>query len=411
MTKQQSLWHLGRLRRSEDREFLQPGLCDALLINANQLENNCNGTAAYLEETRLPYMVDPMLWRLQLPAWWRNEQGDVKRNYARLASRYSEGTDVRMAEGPLLDCVPGDTEWQRIAKNIVSYQRDRLSEQVDLFHPEGLRPQRILAPALVTSGRQEDRLNRLLAEASAEAAGEPVVVTFVLPRERLTVPDEVNRALKTVATEGVAAYFIWTPDVTEELVLGDHQVFTELLSAISALAEFGVPVVHVQGSYVTEALHAVGVAGVVHHLGWVDKGEPAGERRGAIRSCQTYIPGLRHCARFHEAEQLGRSLDERQYLERYCDCRFCAGVFQKGQHPLDLLLEDQPVSTSQQRRTPTSRAATANAWHYLNARRQEVEAFGKEPVLEVVERDIARAAALAGRAPALERLAAELRTA
>ncbi|MGH2733074.1 MAG: hypothetical protein ACRDJG_09090 [Actinomycetota bacterium] len=403
------LWHLGRLRSSEDREFLQPGLCDELLINANQLENSPNGTAAYLEETQLPYVVDPMLWRLQLPAWWRNEKGDVKRNYSRLASRYSEGTDVRMAEGPLLDCVAGDAQWRRIAQNIVSYQRGRLSEQIDLFHPEGLAPQRILAPALVTLGSREDRLNRLLAEASAEAAGEPVAVTFVLPRERLAVPEEVIRALNAVAKDGVWAYFIWTPGVTEELLLSDHQVFSGLLRVIQALAESGVPVVHVQGTYLTEALHDIGVAGIVHHPGWVDKGEPAAEPRGALRSCQTYVPGLRHCAGFPEAKKLGRSLDESQYLERYCDCRFCARVFQLGQHPLDLLLEDQPVKG--RRRTPTSRAVTANAWHYLNARRLEVEAFRKDPALEVLEQDIARAVALAGQARGLERLVAELRSA
>src|SRR5437773_2182349 len=116
------LWHLGRLRRSEDREYLRPGLCDALFINANQMENNPEGTAGYLEATRLPYLVDPMLWRLQVPEWWRNARGDVKRNYRRLAARYVEGTNVRMAEAPLLESVTTDDEWRRLAQNVVSYQ-------------------------------------------------------------------------------------------------------------------------------------------------------------------------------------------------------------------------------------------------------------------------------------------------
>jgi hypothetical protein len=399
------------LRRSEDREFLVPGLCDALLINANQLENNPNGTAAYLEETKLPYLVDPMLSRLQLPAWWRNEEGDVKRNYARLASRYSQGADVRMAEGPLLESVSNDADWRQIAKNIVAYQRDRLSEQVDLFNPEGVRPQRIVAPGLVTWGRKEDRLNRLLGEASGEIAGEAVIVPFVLPRERIGLPAEVKEALRTVVSGPVAGYFVWTPGVTEELLLTDQDALTGLLTVVSTLAASGAPVVHLHGSYVTEALHELGVAGVAHHLGWVDKGEPAGEQRGAIRSTQTYVPGLRHCVRFPEAAEVGRHLDEGGYLERYCSCRFCAGVFERGQHPLDLLLEDQLVQPGKARRTPTSRATIANTWHYLNARRQEVEAFGTEPVIDVVERDIERASSLAGEARTLERLAAVLRSA
>jgi hypothetical protein len=405
------LWHLARLRTTEEREFLRPGLCDGVLINANQLENNPEGTTGYLEETKLPHMVDPMLSRLQVPAWWRNEQGEVKRNYARLASRYAEGTNIRMAELPLLDAVKTDTEWERLALNIVAYERDRLCEQLDLFNPEGRRPQGILAPALVASNQTEDRVNRVLAEASAEAAGESVFVTVVLPLERLASPSAVGHAIAETPNEAAAGYFIWTPSVLEEILIDDDAVFRGLLTAITKLADRGLPVVHVQGSYVTSALRRFGVAGVVNHLGWVDKGEPAEEKRGAIRSCRTYAPAVRHSILFQEAAALGRPLTEAEYLARYCDCKFCVGAFATGEHPLDLMLEDQAVVPGQRRRTPTSRATTANRWHYIHARRQEVAAFGSEPALDVVLRDIARAASLVGQVPELERLAARLRTA
>lgn len=406
-----ALWHLGRLRRSEDREFLRPGLCDGLLVNANQLENNPEGTTGYLEATGLPYIVDPMLWRLQIPAWWRNDKGDVKRNYARLASRYAEGTDVRMAEAALLESVQHEADWKRLAVNTVTYQRDRLCEQLDLFNPEGIRPHSILAPALVTLSAVEDRLNRLLAEATSEAAGEPVFVTFVLPANRLGAEAEVRRALAEAPTDGVAGYFVWTPGVTEDQLLNETTMFGGLLTVITQLAERGVPVTHAQGSYVTTALCAFGIAGVVHHLGWVDRGEPAAEQPNAIRSCRTYAPGVRHSVPFHEAAGLGRRLNESEYLAKYCDCAFCAGAFQMGEHPLDLMLEDQLVVPGRRRRMPTSRATTANTWHYLHARRQEVDAFGAQPASDVVQRDIERAASLVGRAPELERLADRLRTA
>src|SRR6266540_4531472 len=225
---------------------------------------------------------------------------------------------------------------------------------------------------------------------------------FILPRERLQAPTEVARALREVAADGVAGYFIWTPGVSEHLLLTDQDVFSALLSVIRALADQGVPIVHVHGSYTTAALHDVGLAGVVHHLAWVDRGEPVEELRGAARSCRTYVPGVRHTLRFGEAEQLGRSLNEEEYLERYCDCRFCEGVLANSQQPLDLLLEDQEIE-GQRRRTPTSRATAANMWHYVHARRQEVEAFSQSRALDVVGRDIGRAATLVGSAPALER--------
>jgi hypothetical protein len=199
--------------------------------------------------------------------------------------------------------------------------------------------------------------------------------------------------------------------VLEDVLLSEPDIFAGLLAVVGDLAGRGVPVVHLHGSYTTAALGRFGVGGVVHHLGWVDKGEPAGEQPSAIRSCRTYAPVVRHAVLFHEAETMGRPLVETEYLARYCDCGFCAGAFQVGEHPLDLMLEDQLVTPGQRRRMPTSRATRANMWHYLHARRQEVDFFGAQPAIDVVQRDIERAASLVGRAPELERLAAQLRSA
>jgi len=110
---------------------------------------------------------------------------------------------------------------------------------------------------------------------------------------------------------------------------------------------------------------------------------------------------------------LGRDLDAAEYIDRHCGSTVCTGAFDAGQHPLDLLLEDQPVAGQTRRRTLTSRAATLNGWHYLFTRRPEVQAFAAEPAADVLRRDIARAAALAGgeESARLQHLADELRTA
>jgi hypothetical protein len=112
---------------------------------------------------------------------------------------------------------------------------------------------------------------------------------------------------------------------------------------------------------------------------------------------------------------LGRPLDSTAYAERYCECAFCSGSFANGQHPLDLLLEDQYVAfkDGRGRRTPTGRAVALNTWHYLLSRRNEIRAFSEGPALEVIEVDVARAAALVGGydTDRLRRLATELRSA
>lgn len=413
MAEVKTLVHYLRLRASDELPFLQGGMCDELIVNANQLENSPESTAAHLRGTGYSYMIDPVLWRFQVPEWWRNDKGETKRNYRRLAKRYSEGTSIRMEEGRLLDAVKTAAEWERLSANIVRYQKDRLeiSCQLDLLDPtmsRELRPSRFIAPALVAESSREDEVNRLLIEGAAAAAGVPVLAMVVIPKERLTM-SRIDELIRTVPETGVRGVLLWTPAVTEDFLVGNHEALAALVLVIRTLGSRGIPVIQTQLGYTAAALSVVGIAGVAHHIGWVDSGEPAQESGGFARSCRTYVPGIRSSMRFGDAEACGRPLSRVQYEERYCECDFCVGVFSRGEHPLDILLEDQPVGLST-RRTPTSRATSANIWHYLLARGLEVRAFSSRRFDDVIAADIERAAALAGTGHALhlERLAKEL---
>src|ERR1700719_571927 len=342
----QPLHHIVRVRRSDDLTFVNAALMDEIVINANQLENSAQSTAACLHKTTLPFTVDPVLWRFQLPKWWRNEKDETKKNYRRLGAAYVRGTSIKIASGSLLDPVPGDDECRILASNVIEYQRGRLlgvPTQLDLLDEEPIRelhPTRLVAPSLVAYTPAEDRINRLLSEASAAAAGEAIAAQVIVPPERLTNTHELDRLLASVPVDGINSYFVWTPEVTEELLITDQQVLGGLLRLISTLANRGIPVGHQYGNYTIAALHDVGLSAMAHHLGWVDKGEPAEEKGFRLRSCQTYVPAVRHCLRFPQAAQIGRGLDGQAYHDRYCDCRFCTGAFETGEHPLDLLLED-----------------------------------------------------------------------
>jgi len=405
-----------RIRRSDDLHFIRPGLLDEVLVNANHLENSSLSTTTTLRESTVPFMVDPMLTRFQVPEWWRNERGETKRNYTRLGAIYVAGTSIQIAEGPLLQTVTGDAEWRLLARNILDYELGRPEPgvtQLDLLadeSPRELRPTRLIAPALVAFSAAEDRINRLLAEASAEIAELPLAVPVIVPMQRLLHADELRSLLASVLGDGVSYYLIWTPNVTEELMLTDERLFGRMLQLLSELAGRGVRVGHLNGSYTIAALHDVGIDAFVHHLGWVDKGEPAHEHGGGPRSCQTYVPGIRHTVRFDRARVLGYHLGAAEYAENYCQCDICVGTFKANQHPLDLLLEEHPVLNMGGRQTPTGRAAELNTWHYLISRRQEVEAFSARSASDVVARDMERAAALAGvhESNRLRRLAAEV---
>ena len=401
------LHHIVRIRTSEDLGFVRPGLMDELMVNANLLEHCPDSTASALELTTLPYCIDPVLTRFQMPDWWKNEKGETKRNYARLGAAYVRGTSVRIADGPLLETVPTDDQWRTIAQNVISYQRERLVDihpQLSLFRT-ALRPVRLLAPALVAFTGGEERVNRLLLEAAADAAGAPVGLPIIIPPERLADRASLERLIAAVAVDGVNSYFVWTPEVTESHLLEDPSLLSSLLWSVETLADRGVPVAHMHAGYLAFALHDLGMAAAVHHLGWVDRGEPARRSGGGPRSCQTYAPGVRRTVRFDRADTLGRGLTDTEFADLYCSCTFCIGALDAGQHPLDLLLESQTITDKRgrSRLTPTGRATGLNTWHYLHARRQEVERFSANAAVDVVSADIERASALAGR-PDGERL-------
>jgi hypothetical protein len=407
------LVHYARLRASEDLPFLQGGMCDEIIVNANQLENSSESTAAHLRATGYRYMVDPVLWRFQMPGWLRNTQGDIKRNYRRLARLYADGTRIRMEDGHLLELVERNADWERLAANIVAYQKERLNQacQLDLLDSRlstELRPSRCIAPALVAESSREDQINRLLVQASAAAAGGPVLAMVALPRERLRM-SEIADFLETVPEAGVLGYLLWTPGVTEDYLITTHESLAALIVTIRTLARRGPPVIQVQLGYTAVALSSIGVAGVAQHLGWVDQGDPAHQSGGGPASCQTYVPGVRTTKRFEDAFRCGMGLDRRAYRDLYCECRFCAGVFEQGGHPLNVLLAHQAVR-GQSRNMPTSQATAANTWHYLLSRRAEVLAFSAGMATDVIARDIERAGALAGQREAgrLQRLADEL---
>jgi hypothetical protein len=418
-TTRTPLHHIVRVRSSDELTYVSQGLMDEVVVNANQLENSIQATAAALWKTTLPFSVDPMLWRFQVPAWSQRNGGDTKRNYKRLGAAYTKGTGLTLGAASLLDTVSTDDQWCRLAANVVAYQRDRLHNvptQLELLSDlRELHPSRLTAPALVAFSPEEDRINRLMVDAAAAEAEAGVAAQVIVPIDRLVDHASLAALIASTPSDGVNSYSLWTPQVTEERLLSDPKILGALLRMIGELAGRGIAIGHQYGNYTVAALHDVGLASMTHHLGWVDKGEPILEQTFALRSCQTYVPGVRHCVRFHEAEALGRDLDPDQYAERYCECTFCAGMFQSGRHPFELLLETQTVEmkNGREREIPTARSVGANTWHFLLGRRNEVEAFSARPAVEVIEQDIERASALKRSSDAvrLGKLANELKSA
>ena len=117
-----------------------------------------------------------------------------------------------------------------MAANVVEYQRTRLlavPTQLDLLdtsHPRALHPARLMAPSLVAYSAVEDRINRLLVETSASVADHPIAAQIIVPADRLIDAAEVGRMMASIPADGISFYFIWTPEVSEEMLLAEHDL-------------------------------------------------------------------------------------------------------------------------------------------------------------------------------------------
>jgi hypothetical protein len=144
---------------------------------------------------------------------------------------FAKDTSNKMAAGPLLETVASDNEWRILAGNVIRYQRSRLHTvptQLDLLdaaHPRELHPTRLIAPGLVACSPEEDRINRLLIEASVDVAGVSVAAQLIAPLDRVLDLNQRRALLASMPTDGVNSVFIWTPEVTKEQLIADHAIF------------------------------------------------------------------------------------------------------------------------------------------------------------------------------------------
>lgn len=414
MTDLTKLRHLVRYRMDSDSDYLASGAMDAVLINANHLEHHLHTTAARTKQLGLPYLVDPMLWRFQVPAWWRRQSdGATKKNFVRLAAHYFSGTNVCVADSALGPEV-SDGDWRQIAANVILYEKARIVDEgggLLAMMEGGHAPAALIAPYLLANSPTEDRINRLLIEAAASQAGSKVIGHLALPVERIKVGRDLDEAADSIASDNVLGCFIWTERLTEERLYSSDADFDALLHIIDRLASKGIALWHAHGHFTAAALTQSGLTGLAHNLYWVDYGMQAAQPKGTPHySTRTYVPGLHQTLHFNNAIEIGRGLSIDKYRELYCSCHFCSSLIEHDQHPLDSMLEvmEVPGARGGIQYRPTDRALGANTYHYLWARQQEMAMFAANAAHDVLVAEVLRGQELLRGPSRLEKLLAKL---
>jgi hypothetical protein len=402
-----------RLRSADELGALTRAAPGAVVVNANLLEHRAARVSDWLADRGIPFLVDPVLWKFQVPSWWQREDGGLRRNFARLARSYGgAGTRLGVGLAPIMQIAPSDDEWRRLARNVIRYQRDRIrAEAGDLallmgYSRTPAEPIADIAPYVLAYDREHDRVNGLLLTTAAEEAAGPLVGCLALPRNRAVETSELESALGVIVDARPAGCLVWFEGMTEELMLDDESTLNAFLHAVDRLGRAGVAVWHAHGGYSAFALRSRGLTGFVHPLAWKDNGMPAQQPSAVVvRSCTTYATGFRGSVHFQRAMSWGGGLSGRDFLRLYCDCHFCSSTIDAGGHPFEHLLEVTTVGATR-RETPTSLSVAANELHFLFSRADEERSFEGDTVAAVLARARERAHQLTGDEGRLARLTA-----
>jgi len=392
--------HLVRLRSDDDSEYLLPGALDGVLINANHLEQRPAQTIQAVVNRNIPFLIDPMLSRFQVPNWSQRTDGQMKRNFEKLALLYTRDIGIRLGQQPIIDVIQDSKDWAKLASNVVSYQRSRLSDEagglLQAMKVEGqFEPSEIIAPCLLATSRDLDATNHTLLAASAEASGRRVLAQVAVPIERFRQPGELASALSAIQPDLALGCLLWIERLTEERTLAESMLLENLLSVLEVLSSRRIMVWHAHGQFSAMTLRPFGMTGVIYPLAWVDRGMPAGSPTGGQPSCRTYLTSGHHDVQFVRAAQLAERLTPEGYLENYCNCYFCRSAIEAGDRPLELMLEIVQVKGPHgYQPRPTERALSFNRWHYLWSRHKEAADLSSFGIVEVLQRDINRAASL-----------------
>jgi len=406
--------HSLRIREVKDWQYVaeSPGALDGVMINANVLEHRAAVFACRVADSSLPFMVDPVLWRFQVPAWWMRQDGvTTKSNFVELARRYSVGTGIHMGSQPLLNWVNTDSDWARLATNVVRYERERLLEaagslflHTDYYARQPF-PIAIIAPYLLARSRDEDRINRMLLDASAEELGAPVVAHLALPLERALDPNELSAALGSVDCDAADSVIVWISGMTEERLLATSGALSGFLGVLERLGSRDKEIGHAHAGFAAIVLRDRGLHALVHRLHWTDDGMPA-EPGGGRAACTTYATVLHYALPSDRALALIPS-NPQEYVQRFCSCFFCRGAVAAGEHPMDMLLEAVEMKGPRggTRLTPSESATMANRFHFLWSRTQEIESVEEIGPHEYLYREIERAGSLGVQGGRFARLA------
>ena len=187
-----------------------------------------------------------------------------------------------------------------------------------------------------------------------------------------------------------------------------------MLRMIRELLARGIAVGHQYANYTVAALHDVGLGSVTHHLGWVDKGEPAAHGASRCAHANIRTRGAAQCEIPRGGSTRPRNSTPICTRSATAAARSALDV-PSWAAPISAAARNTDGRNEERTKATDSDVAVRRGQHValLAQSRTEVEAFSTHSAVQVIEKDIDRASALnrGNDVARLGQLAAELKSA
>jgi hypothetical protein len=399
-----------RVEQDGDKGFyaqIPPDTADGFVVNANLIEHSPGSVSAFLDKLERPFIIDPISYRFDRPAWHTRERDglvDNKRNYARLWQKYAKDVDG-LSGDPLRDHgireIASEQALLRFCSNVIDFQDRRLRAEwlddgsqyvgMDRLFGFQLAPSAYVAPYLVIGEGEPtadiEAASNLVA-ATVSLGRPPVVAVLPIRPSVLADIDCMRRLAGRMAWARVNSALIWPVGVSAFELAESPELFTGLAVLIRGLHDGGVEAGLLYGGFFSTLLRAFGASGFSHALMYGESRdlEPTNGRP----STRFYFPPLHDFFSYSVTQQLLAGISPEDYLALVCDCDICRTLVAEGL--LGSYFETY-VPDGAKRPFPTSSALDLNRFHYLFARRNEL-AFARtrpEPqliadLMQVVDR-------------------------
>jgi hypothetical protein len=384
-------------------------LFDGVIAGANLLESTPGATASlavrFLKSGN--FAIDPMTYTFGMDLTYiQSETVDrktgakkvgLKKSFAALAKAYGEPVSA-IVLGKKRAVKPSDfTEAGIFAAAVLDYQMNRmrlhwesdpqLSEVADEFP----NPSFTFAPYFYvpfernkTSWQQWHELNILLAREFAGAQGSvPKHSVLCIDYSVLWARTELENIVRDYIETGCSACWLWFSNLNEQQI--DVQQLKNLVSLLHEFREAEIHPYNMHGGFLSAVLSKHGMTGFSHGVGYGESKDVVPVIGVTVPTVNYHLPPIHVRVSMLELERAFSDLgieDADDFHRKVCDCTVCKGVL-RGNLANAHEFGDMVIKSGNIRESQTPDSAKKCRFHFLLARKKEIEKVGGTSLAEI----------------------------